>query len=43
VNIHYEHHGLLGTDVGKWKLDLPRAQFLAIVRQDLDRIRTFAA
>jgi sugar phosphate isomerase/epimerase len=39
VNIHYEHHGLLGTDVGKWQLDLPRQQFLAIVTHDLAAVR----
>ena len=40
VNIHFEHHGLLGTDVGTWKLAMPRAEFLAIITQDLDRLRT---
>jgi L-ribulose-5-phosphate 3-epimerase len=39
VNIHFEHHGLLGTDVGTWKLPLARAEFIAIVKQDLDRVR----
>jgi L-ribulose-5-phosphate 3-epimerase len=42
VNIHYEHHGLLGTDVGAWTLEMPRQQFLDIVKHDLDRIRAFA-
>jgi L-ribulose-5-phosphate 3-epimerase len=39
VNIHFEHHGLLGTDVGVWKLPMPRAEFQAIIKQDLDRLR----
>jgi len=39
VNIHYEHHGLLGTDLGRWKLDLPRREFLDIIKRDLERIR----
>jgi L-ribulose-5-phosphate 3-epimerase len=39
VNVHFEHHGLLGTDVGTWKLEMPRAEFLRIIRQDLDRLR----
>ena len=39
VNIHFEHHGLLGTNVGTWKLEMPRAEFLAIIKQDLDRLR----
>jgi len=43
VNIHYEHNGLLGSDVGKWTLDMPRERFLAIVRQDLSRVRTALA
>ena len=40
VNIHYEHHGLLGTDVGTWKLEMPRREFLDVVKRDLERIRT---
>jgi sugar phosphate isomerase/epimerase len=43
VNIHYEHNGLLGSDVGKWMLDMPRDRFLAIVRQDLARVRAALA
>ena len=43
VNIHYEHNGLLGSDVGKWTLDMPRDRFLAIVRQDLSRVRAALA
>ncbi len=39
VNIHYEHNGLLGSDVGTWTLDMSRDRFLAIVRQDLTRVR----
>jgi hypothetical protein len=39
VNIHYEHHGLLGTDLGSWKLDMPRREFLEIIKHDLDGVR----
>ena len=39
VNVHFEHHGLLGTDLGTWKLAMPRAEFLTIIKQDLDRLR----
>ena len=39
VNVHFEHHDLLGTDVGTWKLPMTRAEFLAIIKQDLDRLR----
>jgi L-ribulose-5-phosphate 3-epimerase len=39
VNVHFEHHGLLGTNVGTWKLAMPRSEFLAIITQDLDRLR----
>jgi sugar phosphate isomerase/epimerase len=43
VNIHYEHHGLLGSDIGTWKLDMPRAQFLEIVKADLAGVRRYTA
>jgi sugar phosphate isomerase/epimerase len=43
VNIHYEHHGLLGTDVGRWTLEMPRRTFLDIVTADLERIRRVTA
>ena len=43
VNIHYEHHGLLGTDLGTWKLEMPRSEFLGIVKKDLDALRGFMA
>lgn len=39
VNIHFEHHGLLGSDLGTWKLTMTRAEFQAIIKQDLDRLR----
>lgn len=39
VNIHYEHTGLLGDDVGKWAPPLPRARFLEVVRADLLAVR----
>lgn len=39
INIHYEHSNLLGTDVGTWKLDISREQFLAIVGKDLQFMR----
>ena len=43
VNVHFEHHGLLGTDVGSWTLPMPRAEFLRIIRQDLERVRAAMA
>ena len=43
VNVHFEHNNLLGTDVGTWKLPISRQQFLAIIRQDLDRVRAAMA
>ena len=43
VNIHYEHHGLLGTDLGTWKLEMPRSEFLGIVKKDLVALRGFMA
>lgn len=39
INIHYEHSGLLGTDVGTWTLPITRERFLTIVRADLDAVR----
>jgi sugar phosphate isomerase/epimerase len=39
VNIHYEHNNLLGTDLGKWKLHVPRERFVELVRHDLTRVR----
>ena len=39
INIHYEHSGLLGTDVGTWTLPITRERFLEIVRKDLDAVR----
>lgn len=39
VTVYFEHHGLLGTDVGTWKLQMPRGEFIAIVKRDLDRVR----
>lgn len=39
INIHYEHTGLLGTDVGKWTLDMPRDRFIAVVGKDLQAVR----
>jgi L-ribulose-5-phosphate 3-epimerase len=43
VNIHYEHHGLLGTDLGTWKLAMPRVEFLGIVTKDLVTLRRLMA
>ena len=40
INIHLEHNNLLGTDVGTWKLDMSREQFMAIVTKDLQAVRT---
>ncbi len=39
INIHYEHSGLLGTDVGTWTLPITRERFVEIVRKDLDAVR----
>jgi len=39
VSIHSEHHGLLGTDLGAWKLDMRRREFLEIIKHDLDSVR----
>lgn len=39
INIHYEHNNLLGTDLGKWTLDMPRERFIDIVRHDLTEVR----
>lgn len=39
VNIHYEHNDLLGTDVGKWTLSMPRERFMQLVADDLRRVR----
>ncbi len=40
INIHLEHDNLLGTDLGTWKLDMSREQFVAIVTKDLEAVRT---
>jgi L-ribulose-5-phosphate 3-epimerase len=40
INMHIEHDGLLGSDVGTWKLDMPRERFVTIVKYDLDKVRT---
>ncbi len=39
INIHLEHDNLLGTDLGTWKLDMSREQFVAIVTKDLEAVR----
>lgn len=39
INIHYEHSGLLGTDLGTWTLPITRERFVEIVRKDLDAVR----
>ena len=39
VIVYFEHHNLLGTDVGTWTLPMPKAEFIAIIKQDLDRLR----
>jgi L-ribulose-5-phosphate 3-epimerase len=43
VNIHYEHHDLLGTDLGTWTLKMPRTEFMSIVKRDLESLRGFMA
>jgi L-ribulose-5-phosphate 3-epimerase len=40
INLHLEHSNLLGTDVGTWKLDMSREQFISVVGKDLQFIRT---
>lgn len=39
INIHYEHNGLLGADLGTWTLPTTRDRFLEIVRHDLQAVR----
>jgi L-ribulose-5-phosphate 3-epimerase len=39
INIHYEHNELLGTDLGKWTLPMPRERFMTIVGKDLAYVR----
>jgi sugar phosphate isomerase/epimerase len=39
INIHLEHDNLLGSDLGTWKLDMPRDRFVTIVKHDLDQVR----
>lgn len=43
TNLHLEHHNLLGTDVGKWKLDITPERFVDIVKKDLDYLRATIA
>jgi L-ribulose-5-phosphate 3-epimerase len=39
MNLHLEHHNLLGTDLGTWKLDMTEARFKEIVGVDLAFLR----
>src|SRR6266511_812075 len=39
INIHIEHDNLLGSDLGTWKLDMSREQFMAIITKDLQAVR----
>ena len=39
INIHYEHHGLLGSNVGQYRLPVPLAEFKQLIKADLDHIR----
>jgi sugar phosphate isomerase/epimerase len=39
VNIHYEHNGMLGEDLGKWALPMPRDRYLALLKADLAAVR----
>lgn len=39
VNIHYEHNGMLGDDLGKWQIPMPRERYLALLKADLDAVR----
>lgn len=40
VNIHYEHNGMLGDDLSKWTIPMPRDRYLALLKADLDAVRT---
>jgi len=39
MNLHLEHHNLLGTDVGTWTLDMTEARFKELVATDLAYLR----
>lgn len=39
VNIHYEHNGMLGEDVGKWTLPMARERYVALLEADLAAVR----
>ena len=39
INVHLEHDDLLGSDVGTWKLAMPRQRFIDITKRDLDAVR----
>lgn len=39
MNLHLEHHNLLGTDLGTWKLDMTEARFKEVVGADLAFLR----
>lgn len=39
VNIHYEHNGMLGEDLGKWTIPMPRDRYVALLKADLDAVR----
>lgn len=43
INLHFEHSGLLGTDVGTWTLGMSREQFIATLRKDLETFRGWMA
>jgi sugar phosphate isomerase/epimerase len=39
VNIHYEHNGMLGEDLGKWTLPMPRDRYMTLLKADLAAVR----
>lgn len=39
VNIHYEHNGMLGDDVGKWTIPTTRERYLELLKADLAAVR----
>jgi hypothetical protein len=39
VNIHYEHNGMLGDDLGKWTIPTTRERYLELLKADLAAVR----
>lgn len=40
INIHYEHNGMLGSDLGTWTLPMARERYVALLKADLAAVRT---